>query len=210
MTNPRYTHVAILVDRSGSMASIRGATEAGIDALVAEQFEASATDDGELTVSLSQFDHNYEQVWWFTRYRPARYILEPRGNTALLDAMGHMIRETGRALNGLAEQDRPGQVFFVVATDGYENASRFMTKQAVADLVAEHTDVWKWRFIYLGANQDAFAEAGGIGIGVNSTLNYIATPTDTARAYAATSQALLASRASGGDFTYTDAQRATA
>jgi hypothetical protein len=44
-----------------------------------------------------------------------------------------------------------------------------------------------WTFVYLGANQDAFAEAGALGIGADTTMNYDTERTpDAFRALSAT------------------------
>lgn len=61
------------------------------------------------------------------RLRPHRVpplALEPRGTTALLDAVGRFITEIGSGLAVLPEDDRPGIATVPVMTDGHENASR--------------------------------------------------------------------------------------
>ena len=62
------------------------------------------------------------------------------------------------------EQDRPGLVIFVVMTDGLENSSREFTKPQVKGMIEEQQSSYNWHFTFLGADQDAFAEAGGLGI----------------------------------------------
>ena len=56
MTDPNRTHLAFLLDRSGSMQSIKTDTEGGFDAFIAEQ----RTQPGVCTVTLAQFDTEYE------------------------------------------------------------------------------------------------------------------------------------------------------
>jgi hypothetical protein len=56
-----------------------------------------------------------------------------------------------------------------------------------------------WAFIYLGANVDAFAEAGGIGIAPQNTANYVNTNLGIAAMYAQTSSAVLQMRATGSN-----------
>jgi hypothetical protein len=98
--------------------------------------------------------------------------LEPRGNTALLDAVGRAIVETGERLRALPENERPGLVVFVIVTDGQENSSREYTKARVKEMIEHQQNVYKWQFTYLGANQDAFAEAGGMGIRLAGAAHY--------------------------------------
>ncbi|MFF8346230.1 hypothetical protein ACF049_07745 [Cellulosimicrobium funkei] len=57
MPDQTPTHLAMLLDRSGSMQSIKQATEQGFDLFLAEQREAP----GRCTVTLAQFD--YELPW---------------------------------------------------------------------------------------------------------------------------------------------------
>ena len=58
MTNTDYTHLTLVVDRSGSMESVCDEAQAGINALITEQFAL----DGKLTVTLAQFDDRFETV----------------------------------------------------------------------------------------------------------------------------------------------------
>jgi hypothetical protein len=88
----------------------------------------------------------------------------PRGGTALLDAVGRAINETGERLARMPEEDRPGLVIFVVMTDGEENSSKEFSKARIKEMIQHQQEVYNWHFTFLGANQDAFAEAGGMGI----------------------------------------------
>ena len=92
------------------------------------------------------------------------YHLVPRGSTALLDAVGRAINETDERLAGMEESERPGLVVFVIVTDGHENSSREFTKPQIKKIIENRQDRCDWQFTFLGANQDAFAEAGHMGI----------------------------------------------
>src|SRR4051794_31372757 len=52
------------------------------------------------------------------------YRRNPRGMTALYDAIGTSIVGFGDLLNKMDEADRPSHVLFVIVTDGYENRSQ--------------------------------------------------------------------------------------
>ena len=86
------TDLILVVDRSGSMAGCRTDAEEGVNAFIARQKDAP----GECLLSLVQFDTLYEFVY---RAEPIKnvgaYNLVPRGSTALLDAVGNAIAETG-------------------------------------------------------------------------------------------------------------------
>ena len=57
-------------------------------------------------------------------------------------------------------------VLVTILTDGEENSSRSYTSAHVKDLV----DSKSWKFVYLGANQDAVLTAQGLGI--NTSMDY--------------------------------------
>jgi len=118
--NNNLTDITLVVDRSGSMEAIRADAEGGVNTFLTDQ----AAQPGEALVTLVQFDTHYEFVHRGVPVKQVpRYQLVPRGGTALLDAVGRAINETGERLSKMAEADRPGLVVFVVMTDGEENSS---------------------------------------------------------------------------------------
>lgn len=100
------------------------------------------------------------------------YTLVPRGSTALLDAVGQAIVTTGEKLATLPEDQRPGLVMVVIVTDGEENSSREYNKQKIKDLITQQQDVYKWQFTFLGADQNAFAEAASMGMKLDGVAAY--------------------------------------
>ena len=159
------TDLTILMDRSGSMHSCCREMQDSLNKLLCEQREQP--DPCKLTVIM--FDHAYDPACRGVPIQEAPTVrLEPRGNTALLDAMGRALHETAARL----EAEPPGnKVIFVVVTDGQENSSKEYTKQDVQKLVQKQQEAG-WHFTFLGANQDAFAEAGGLGFSQGSVANY--------------------------------------
>ena len=65
------------------------------------------------------------------------------------------------------------------------NASREFTKAKIKDMIEHQQTAYKWQFTFLGANQDAFAEAQGLGSAAASAGNY--TPQKAIQVYAAAS-----------------------
>ena len=82
--------------------------------------------------------------------------------------------------------DRPGLVIFVINTDGLENASVEFSREQVRETIKHQQTHYDWHFTYLGANQDAFAEAGGMGIHADGVADY--SMDFVAASYAATSE----------------------
>ncbi len=169
MTNPNLTHIAFLLDRSGSMQSIKDDTEGGFNAFIAEQRK----EPGECRVTLAQFDNEYEEVY---RDLPLAEVpalrLVPRGSTALLDSIGRLVTSTGERLAALPEDERPGIVIVGIMTDGHENASREWTHQAVKALIEQQTKTYGWQFLYLGADQDAIEVGSSIGVAAANSMTY--------------------------------------
>lgn len=201
MTNPDRRHIAIVLDRSGSMISVKADTEGGLKAFLATQAEAP----GETTVSLYQFDTAYEAVYENRALADVpEYTLVPRGGTALLDAVGRTISAVGADLAAMPEGDRPGEVVVVILTDGEENSSREFTLPAVKKMITEQQDVYGWKFVFLGADQDAFEAAGGMGIARGTTLSYASVNTTDSMTKAGQ---MVARGTASGLYAFTDDER---
>lgn len=99
-------------------------------------------------------------------------LSDPLCLTALLDAMGNLINKMGKRYARMEEKDRPDKVIMVIMTDGLENSSIKFNNQQIADMVKHQEDVYNWDIIYLGANQDAIAEASKFGISPLRSMTY--------------------------------------
>ncbi len=195
MTKPGYTHITLLVDRSGSMAEIADDATGGIKAFVAEQ----AAQPGEATFSLYQFNHEYELVHEPGPIADApAYVLRPRGNTALFDALGWSMADTGEWLASLPEGERPSTVIFGVVTDGRENASKERNRASVQSDIAEQRDRYGWQFVFLSADLGAVAEARDLGVPAASSAGFDPDAEGAAVAYAALSRSVSRTRSGGG------------
>jgi Mg-chelatase subunit ChlD len=202
------THIAVLLDRSGSMGSVKDETISGFNDFLKEQKAAGEN----ASFTLVQFDSESTDV--VHEAKPVRAVpdlnedtYQPRGSTPLLDALGQTINSTGRTLAAIPETNRPDKVVFVVITDGEENASHQFTKKQVKQMIDHQTEKYDWQFIYLGANQDAFAEAGAVGISMAKAANY--SPASMKSAFAGTSLNVAEYRRTGraSSLEYSDEQR---
>lgn len=176
-----FTDITVIMDRSGSMQGMKSDAEGGIAQFIADQKKAP----GRAVLTLAQFDTEIEFVH---TAKPVGDIppvrLTPRGSTALLDAIGTVATKTGERLAAMNEADRPGLVVIVIVTDGEENASREYTNEAVKKLIDRQQTDYKWQFVYIGANQDAFKVSSGMGL-KGAAANY--TPSNAKAAYASAS-----------------------
>jgi hypothetical protein len=185
VTDPQKVLIAVLLDRSGSMESIKSDTEGGFNAFIDEQRKES----GRAHVTLAQFDTEYEVVY---ADQPivavARLELQPRGATALYDSLGRLITDVGAALKDTPEDERPGKVIVLVMTDGHENSSREWTHEAVSKAIKRQERDYSWEFIFLGANMDAVAVGQRLGFTADRTMTYATTSAGVGSSWASNSK----------------------
>ena len=203
-----YSHITVILDRSGSMNSVRNDIVGGFNAFLTEQ----KTIDGDCTVTLVQFDGQepYDILRDFVplaKVQPLGNEYEPRGSTPLYDAIGQGVTRTGNRLSALPEDERPDKVLFVILTDGHENASKEFTKTQIAEITKHQTEKYNWQFIYLGANQDGMAEGMKAGFSQHTSATY--DQMNTAGAFQACAKKMSAYRGSGNlkDLEWTAADR---
>lgn len=171
--NSKHTDITIVLDRSGSMASVTDDTIGGFNTFLEDQKKQKGTT---ASITLYQFDHEFETLINAADVKSANKLTKgtyiPRGSTALLDAVGRAINETGKRLSDTPEKERAGKVIFVIITDGYENASKEFKKPQIKEMIQHQTEKYNWQFLYLGADQDSFAEAASYGISADATMNF--------------------------------------
>jgi len=165
------TDITIVSDRSGSMNSVRDATIEAFNGYVSSQQQCA----GQAQLTLVQFDDQYETPLSCVPIARTPSLnhpsYEPRGSTALFDAIGRTLVVTGARLNAMPATQRPSKVLLVIQTDGYENASREFRAQQIQEMIAHQRDKYGWQFVFLGANQDAIMSAAKFGIPAASALS---------------------------------------
>ena len=152
--------VYCLLDRSGSMANCVDDTIGGFNTFM-------KTQPPETIISLTLFDHEIETL--YTQQVKDAPLLDtktfvPRGATALLDSIGHVIKMIP------VDTVKPT---VVILTDGFENSSKKYTKFHINDLITEKKKLG-WEFVFLAANQDAIQAANELGISESSAMNFSA------------------------------------
>ncbi|MEZ5428194.1 MAG: VWA domain-containing protein [Pyrinomonadaceae bacterium] len=194
------TDITIILDRSGSMDAIKTDTIGGFNSFLREQQKVS----DEAVLSLVQFDDQYETVYSDKDIQAAEPLndetFQPRGTTALYDAIGRTINTTGQRLAALPEGERPNQVIFVIFTDGYENASREFDAKQIGEMIRHQKEVYSWEFLFIGANQDAILSAEQIGIASNKALTFAANAGGTRNAMKMVAEKIQFSRLAPQDF----------
>lgn len=178
-----HSEIICIIDSSGSMINTREESIEGFNQFIDEQ----KSEDGTADVSVYLFNSIIKKVLDRVDVnrvpRLNRELYRPEGNTALLDAIGTAIDETGQRLSAISEGDRPEHVIICILTDGMENSSHIYDHRQILKKISHQTEVYSWKFIFLAANQDAFLEAESLGISKDYTSSYVSTKKGTGDGY---------------------------
>jgi Mg-chelatase subunit ChlD len=170
----KHMHITVVLDRSGSMNSIRDDIVGGVNSFL----ERQRVEPGGNTITLVQFDTEdpFEVIYSFVPVATAPSLsmetYQPRGGTPLLDATGRTIINLESWLGSQAESDRPEKLVVVVVTDGQENSSREFSLARVKQLIAEKQEKAGWQFVYLSADLDAVNDAINSGFARDSVMAF--------------------------------------
>jgi uncharacterized protein YegL len=180
--NKDLTEIIFLLDRSGSMSGLESDTIGGFNSFIERQCQL----EGDTLLTAVLFDDQYEVLWNgkdATEVKLTSKEYYVRGTTALLDAVGKTILDVGHRLSTTDEKQRPGQVIFVITTDGMENASSEFTYKKVKELIKHQQEKYSWEFIFMGANIDATEEAESLGISKENAFDFEASEVGVEKMY---------------------------
>lgn len=151
----QFTEIAIVLDRSASMGSIRAEMEQGLWSMIEEQ----RAQPGRCRISLYRFDNEFEIAFEGVpadNVMREHCVLMPRGSTALNDAVVKSLTMAEERIK--AEQDAPDLVVVVVITDGEENCSREATTAGARAAIVRATETLGWHFAFLASDPSGFAD----------------------------------------------------
>lgn len=193
--------IVLVVDRSGSTMSIKRQMQSGIAEFLGIQ---ARDEDAEVTATLYDFDDEFRLVYADKPVADApSYVVQPRGMTALRDAVGRAVMAEKRSLKETPEEERPDEVVLVISTDGFENASKEYSWERVSEMLTklqregqgkEKIHKRGWKVVYLGADQDAVAVGAQMGVLPQSSVTYGRAGTESV--YQSASNAILRSAGS--------------
>jgi len=171
----RITELVFILDRSGSMESVRRATVANFNELLDAQ-KAEAHGD-EARISVYSFNQALDKVCFRAPLENARPLTAedyvPYGRTALNDAVCSVLNEIAGAQKEELDGGRKIVTVVCIITDGLENASRFFSRADVRRLIdAKKED--GWNFLFAGANFDVDAEGEELGFDKRERFAFVA------------------------------------
>lgn len=166
------TEIVCILDRSGSMESIKDDTIGGFNNFLKEQQKL----DDPARISMYLFDHEYKALYESVDIREApildnsNYI--PRGRTALYDAVGRTLATIDEKFKQININDMPEKVIILIVTDGAENASKEYNGNTINDMIGHHKKVNNWEFVFLSADETSFNDSAFSNVGINNTIMY--------------------------------------
>ncbi len=153
--------IVCIIDRSGSMWSIKDDAAGGLNAFVSEQAKV-----GEAKLTIVEFDDSINTVCDRIDIKEAvDYNLNPGGSTALLDAIGSVVSDS------LKYNAPDGKTIVVIITDGGENASREWNRDSIFEMIEERKKDG-WEFLFLASNQDAISTGAQYGFAAGETVSF--------------------------------------
>ena len=166
------TELIFILDRSGSMGGLESDTIGGFNATISDQ----KTLEEETRVTTILFDNFFEILHDRIDLQDLPTLTEKdyfvRGSTALYDAVALGINKIVNVQKQTKQDGRADKVIMVIITDGYENSSR-ETNAAMLHKMIDGCKKDGWEFLFLGADIDAQAAAGAIGIESSRASNFV-------------------------------------
>ena len=200
--NCRTQEVHAIVDMSGSM---NGKQEDTISGLMAnlKELKSNLEEDYKINYSIKYFDDNEDLVLKSTNLltltdQQLNNIYEkysPRGQTALLDALGNSINYF--VSKKLLDNNSFDSCIIYITTDGLENCSKNYNYHTITEMIKNAEEEQNIKVLYLAANQDAIAEASKYGISVDRAINYSENSDNVAAVYRSAASVANRTRSTG-------------
>lgn len=168
-----YIEIALILDRSGSMQSLKQDAIKGLNEFISKQKLQLA--GKQVKFSLILFDHQYlkpidsQNLWDIKEFTQADY--QPRGMTALLDAIGQTTDDLGQKFANQSQNQKPEKVIIAIITDGLENNSCRYDKNKIKEMIMKQQKKYNWSFIFLSSDLGSLENAK-IQYGIDPNMIY--------------------------------------
>jgi uncharacterized protein YegL len=154
MSNKPKTYVAIILDKSGSMSSVRKQAVQDYNEQIQQMKENAKEQEIKaclLTFNGSVFEHTWlEDVSTLEEATVESYI--PNGGTAMYDALGHAV---SKLQDTVTDKDDENVAFLIITiSDGEENSSRHYNSEKLRTMISGCQETNRWTFTYMGCSED--------------------------------------------------------
>jgi len=186
----KYTEIIFILDKSGSMSSIKEFAINNFNSFLKEQKELE--DDAKMSLIL--FDSSFKKVADRVDIKKIKELNSetyvPSSMTAMHDCVCHTIEESIDKLGFMSPQDRPEKTICVIITDGMENASKIYSSDDTHYHITEMKEKFNWTFLYVGANQDVIETVDNLGISRSNSMSYSTDSIGISHVYSSISKAV--------------------
>ncbi len=174
---PTKTNVIFILDESGSMSSTASDVRGGFNTYV----EKLKGDGNTYTLTAIKFGTNVRPLFANLPLDQVPVLTHenymPLDSTALYDAIGHALATANKEWGTEAKPYGEDPVICIIMTDGFENASREFGKDAIVSKIKQREEAGNWTFVYMGADQDAWAIASQLGFAQGNVMSYASAAT---------------------------------
>lgn len=150
--------IIFILDESGSMSTMGIEPVQAVNKFIDDQ-KVAMGDDG-ATFSLWKFSSTVVKLIDDVPLKDVKEFsdFQPKDMTSLYDAIGH-------AIDTKKKKSSFDNVVCIILTDGLENSSTEYSAATIRSMIKDMEENHNWKFVYLGANQDAFAVGDAMGVG---------------------------------------------
>lgn len=173
----KITYVHFILDKSGSMESVREATISGFNEYIGKlqndgnkyRFDFTLFDTESIEVRYENSDiHGVKKL--------NNETYKPNGGTPLYDAVCGTIKKI--------DKHAGYKHLVIIMTDGEENASKEYKMEDLKQIIKDREGRGNWTFVFLGANQDSWSNAQKYGMSFqNNTSNFAFSNTGVRQAF---------------------------
>ena len=177
VTKRLKNYVVFILDKSGSMSSLKNEVVGGFNQNV-EEVKKNNKDKGmETKVCFVTFSTFVDKpILWLEDVEKIEPLTNenynPDGSTAMFDCIGTTIEELQRLPDA---NDESVSFLIVIISDGEENASRMYNSARIAELITACEKTNRWTFAYVGANQDLKVVSQTLNVSMANTLSFAPT-----------------------------------
>jgi uncharacterized protein YegL len=179
------TYVALVLDQSGSMFSVKRSTVSGYNEQI-QVILSESTKHTETFASLITFNGLVRESFFNQPSETLKEMNEseynPSGATAMYDAIGYAIT---RLIATTDINDEYNSYLIIVLTDGEENASKSWNASSLGEQISSLENTNRWTFTIIGANQDMGTLANRLKLKSNNVISYTSDEQGTAAAFTA-------------------------
>lgn len=178
------THVAMILDSSGSMEPTKQETIGGFNEQLAT-LRSLQTESHQINVTFTIFGTKSDTVYVDRPISEVADLTEetykPSGWTSLYDAVGTTIVR----LEDEVISAKDDAFLIMIVSDGQENMSKEYTSKSLSAVINRLKATDHWTFTYLGSNQDLAQVQETLGVDAGNLCSYSSDAGGTTKGFAA-------------------------